>query len=433
MTKTFKQSDAYYERALRTIPQASQTVSKSAENFVKGAYPLFIDKGEGAKLFDVDGNEYIDYILGLCPIILGYCDEDVDAAIRHQLDRGIIFSLASPLEAELAERLCHLIPCAEKVRFAKNGSDATSGAVRLARAHTDRDRIAICGYHGWHDWYIGSTAKRLGVPDAVQALSSTFDFNDADSLEALLADDPKGYAAIILEPAGVEAPEPGFLEAVRSLADKYGAVLIFDEIVTGFRMNLGGAQAEYGVAPDLASFGKSMANGMPISALVGKAELMDVMTDVFVSGTFGGETLSIAAALATIDKLEATDTLSKIRMHGARLRSEINSIFHTHGLNEDFMIKGDDWRPVLKIQTQSVTQPLAMSLLRQELAEAGVIFGSGFNMCLAHCDTNNSILDQTISAWDHTAGVLAKALSSPDPAKYLRGEPMAGAFQVRKG
>lgn len=432
MTKNFEASNALYERAMRTIPQASQTVSKSAQNFVKGAFPLFIDRGKGAMLHDVDGNAYIDYILGLCPIILGYCDEDVDAAIRQQLERGIIFSLASPLEAELAERLCGLIPCAEKVRFAKNGSDATTGAIRLARAYTGRDRIAVCGYHGWHDWYIGTTEKSIGVPETTQALSSTFEFNNADSLERLLSADPEGYAAIILEPAGVESPDEGFLETVRDLATTYGVVLVFDEIVTGFRMNMGGAQTEYDVIPDLASFGKSMANGMPISALLGRAEIMDVMTDVFVSGTFGGEALSIAAAIATIDKLEATDTLTKIRILGDRLKTEINTVFAANGLDDDMEIRGDAWRPMLKIQTKSATQPMTMSLIRQELAEAGVIFGSGFNMCLAHCDTNNSIVSQTIEAWDRTSSVLRKALSSDNPASYLRGEPMAGTYQVRK-
>ena len=433
MVKTFVKSNQMYERALRTIPQASQTYSKSAENFVNGAFPLFIDHGLGPHLFDIDGNEYIDYILGLCPIILGYSDPDVDEAIRRQLDKGIIFSLASPLEAELAERLCTLIPCAEKVRFAKTGSDVTAGAIRLARAYTGRDHVAICGYHGWHDWYIGNTAKNLGVPESIRALSHTFEYNDADTLEALLRSSPVGYAAIILEAAGTQSPQPGFLERVRKLADQFGCVLIFDEIVTGFRLNIGGAQAEYGVVPDLACFGKSMANGMPISAVLGRAEIMDVMVDVFVSGTFGGELLSIAAAIATIEKLQATDALKKIHFFGAKLRNEINQIISENQMEFHMVIAGDDWRPVLKIITDSCDHTLVMSLIRQELAEKGVIFGSGFNMCLAHCDQKNSVLSETLEAWRHTTVVLKDALESEDPKKFLRGDPIKGTFKVRKG
>ena len=310
MVKPYTKSNELYYRALQTIPQASQTFSKSAQNFVLGAFPLFIERGKGARLIDVDDNVFVDYILALCPIILGYADPDVDKAIRRQLEKGIIYSLASPIEADLSEKLVELIPCAEKVRFAKNGSDVTSGAVRLARAFTGRERVAVCGYHGWHDWFIGTTPKNRGVPNSVRELTDTFSFNKSETLDTLLQRDPKGYAAIILEPAGVETPTIEFLQAVRRLANKYQVILIYDEIVTGFRMNIGGAQAEYGVVPDLACFGKSMANGMPISALVGRADIMDLMEKVFISGTFGGELLSIAAAITTLEKLQKKNVLN---------------------------------------------------------------------------------------------------------------------------
>ncbi|HUU24574.1 MAG TPA: aminotransferase class III-fold pyridoxal phosphate-dependent enzyme, partial [Methyloceanibacter sp.] len=321
MTRRFDRSGALYERALKVIPTASQTFSKAATGTVEGAAPLFLERGEGARVWDPDGNVYIDYVMGLLPVVLGYRDPDVDGAIRTQLDRGITFSLATELEAELAESLCELIPCAEMVRFGKNGSDATSAAVRLARAFTGRDKIAICGYHGWHDWYIGTTARHLGVPQAIRDLSIAFPFNDLDALEALLKAEPDRFAAVILEPEGLDAPLPGFLDAVRGLCDTYGVVLVFDEIITGFRRHLGGAQAVHGVTPDLASFGKAMANGMPISAIVGRGEIMRLMEDIFFSGTFGGEALSLAASIATIDKLRRLDGPAKFAGMGARLRA----------------------------------------------------------------------------------------------------------------
>ncbi len=330
--RSFSESDRLLERALKTIPLGSQTFSKSFQQYVRGAMPQFIARGDGCRVEDVDGNSYIDYVLGLLPIVLGYRDPDVDRAIISQLESGITFSLPTALEADVAERLVRLVPCAEKVRFGKNGSDATSAAIRLARAHTGRERVLACGYHGWHDWYIGSTTRRLGVPKAVCELTTTFPYNQAEAVADLLAAQPDAYAAVILEPAGVVEPAPGFLERLRELTERYGVVLVFDEIITGFRINIGGAQAEYGVTPDLACFGKAMANGMPISAVVGRDEVMKEMTEIFFSGTFGGETLSLAAAAATIDKLIAQDAIKRMRAHGRRLTEHINSLVAAHGL-----------------------------------------------------------------------------------------------------
>ena len=207
----FAESERLYRRALETIPTASQTFSKSAINYVKGASPLFATRGKGAELWDADGNCYIDYVMGLLPAILGYCDPDVDAAIAAQLERGITLSLATELEIDLAERLKTLIPCAEMVRFGKNGTDATSAAVRIARAATGRDKVAVCGYHGWQDWYIGSTTRHLGVPEAVRKLTLTFPYNDASALERLLEENRNEVAAIVLEPMTLTPPAPGFL------------------------------------------------------------------------------------------------------------------------------------------------------------------------------------------------------------------------------
>lgn len=425
----FDKSMELYKRAVQTIPLASQTFSKSAQNFVFGASPLFLDRGAGAHVWDVDGNAFIDYIGGLLPVVLGYRDPDVDAAIRQQLDRGISFSLATEIEVEVAEMLVRLIPGAEMVRFGKNGSDATSAAVRLARAYTGRSRIIACGYHGWHDWYIGSTARDLGVPAEVKQLTETVTFNDLNALEGMLKAKPDDYAALILEPAGVQAPAPGYLEELRRLTARYGVVLVFDEIVTGFRINLGGAQAEYGVVPDLSCFGKAMANGMPISAIVGKRDIMARMEDIFFSGTFGGETLSLAAAKACMEKLERLRVPDRLKSLGSRLQAGIRQILIRHGIDNLLTIGGPDFWPRVSI-APSADAILVNSLLRQEAVAHGLLMGAAFNLSLAHDD--DAILADTLAAFDSAIGKVGGALALPDPSTALRGDPIRPVFQVRK-
>jgi len=429
MTRRFDNSRRQLNRALRTIPLGTQTFSKSTMNFVEGSSPLFLDRGVGGRVWDVDGNEFIDYVLGLLPVVLGYCDPDVDAAIRRQLDKGISFSLATKLEADLAERLVRLVPCAEMVRFGKNGSDATTGAIRLARACTGRDRIALCGYHGWHDWYIGTTTRNLGVPQVVQQLSSKFAYNDAGSLEELLRSDPGGFAAVVLEPVSGVEPAPEFLQRLRDLTEQYGALLIFDEIVTGFRIDLGGAQKVYDVVPDLACFGKAMGNGMPISAVVGRAEYMRSMEEIFFSGTFGGEALSLAASIATIDKLENEGGIAQIRALGRKLTAGASERLSAHGLDEYFGIGGADWRPTITLKPSPVPAQIAVSLFRQELVAEGLLMGGAFNLCLAHAE--DEILDDTLARFARACETAAAALHDAEPERHLKGKPIQPVFQVR--
>ena len=428
--RLFTRSNELYERALNSIPLASQTFSKSAMNFPRRASPLFLERGQGAYVWDYDGNKYIDYVLGLMPIVLGYCDPDVDDAIRKQLNNGIIFSLPSDLEIQLAEKLIELIPCAEMVRFGKNGSDATSAAIRLARAYTGRDRIAVCGYHGWHDWYIGTTARNLGVPKSVQDLSSKFIFNDLDSLERLLKTDLTGFAAVILEPTGLFEPENGFLEGVRGLCDQNGVVLVFDEIVTGFRVDMGGAQRKYGVTPDLATFGKAMANGMPISTIVGKREIMKLMDDIFFSGTFGGETLSLAAALATITKLEKINAPKVFERTGRTIRNAVQSIITDFEVDDIVSVAGVDWWPRIEVsEYRNISQIGVNTLLRQELIQSGVFIGGGFNLSIAHND--ESVIVETLSSIRQSFEKFSTYLKHDNPLSNLQGDLIKPVFQVR--
>lgn len=425
-----RRSNELFESARKVIPLASQTFSKSHQQWVRGASPLFGDRGFGCRIVDIDGNAYIDYVLALMPVVLGYCDPDVDDAIRKQLGKGIIFSLSSPLEYELAQRLTSLIPAAEMVRFGKNGSDATSAAVRLARAYTGRDRIVVCGgYHGWHDWYIGTTTRNLGVPKAVAELSQTIPFNDLDRLATALANEPGKIAAVIVEPAGGASPAPGYLEAVRKLTADTGTVLIFDEIITGFRIHLGGAQAYYGVTPDLACFGKSMANGMPISAVVGRGEIMKKMEDIFFSGTFGGEALSLAASIATIDKLQRENVVARVWNRGTQLRDQSNKIIAECGLTDQMAFTGDGWWPRLQISATPEKKILFTSLLRQELVANGLLFAQSFNLSLSHDD--DDVEAETMRGLSRALAAVQMALQSSDPSRFLRGHPIQPTFSVR--
>src|SRR2546422_4445450 len=287
--RSLARSREYFARARKVIPSCTQTFSKGPTQFVQGVAPNFLERGRGSHVWDVDGNEYVDYVMALCPIVLGYDDPDVIAAVQRQLADGVTFSLAHPLEVEVAEALAKIVPCAEMVRFGKNGSDATAGAVRVARAYTGRDLVVCCGYHGWQDWFIGTTTRDRGVPGAVKALTKTFQYNDLKSLDRVLTEHRGQVAVVIMEPVIFQEPAPGFLEGVRDLTHRHGALLVFDEIVTGFRFGLGGAQEYFGVTPDLACFGKGMANGLPISAIVGRADVMKLFEEVFFSFTFGGE------------------------------------------------------------------------------------------------------------------------------------------------
>ena len=322
----YKKSEELLEKALKLIPLGSQTFSKSITQLPFGVSPYFVEKAKGAYFWDIDNNKYLDFSNALASVTLGYCDPDVDSAVKKQMEYGVTFSLPHTLEVDVAKMLIDAIPCAEQVRFAKNGTDATSGAVRVARAFTGKERVAVCGYHGWQDWYIGSTTKNLGVPKCVQNLTHTFKYNNIDSLTNILEEYPKEFAAIIMEPMSGEYPKDNFLEKVKELAHNSGALLIFDETVTGFRVSNGGAQELFGVIPDLATFGKGLANGYPLSAVVGREKYMSVMKDIFFSGTFGGETLSLAAAKAVLEKIKKEKVLEHLNKLGMYLHKELDQL-----------------------------------------------------------------------------------------------------------
>lgn len=427
--RKFTKSNAFLKQVLRVIPLASQTFSKSYLQYIKGVAPLFALRAEGATIWDIDGNRYVDFINALLPVILGYQYEAVDDAIKAQLKKGIVFSLASPLEYELAKLLIKYIPCAEMVRFGKNGSDVTTGALRVARAVTGRDHVAVCGYHGWHDWYIGSTARNLGVPKSTQVLTHKFIYNDISSLEKIFEEYKGKVAAVIMEPMNYEEPKNNFLQKVKELTHANGALLIFDEIITGFRYSLGGAQKLFGVTPDLAAFGKSMANGMPISALVGKKEYMEKVSDIFYSFTQGGEALSLVAAIATIHEMEKKRVIEYIWEKGAYLQKSVSTLIDEAGLHNVLKIKGKPCWQVFSITTKNGFSDLEIkSFLQQELLQEGFLWYGQHNMSFSHTQKD---IDGLIAAFKKILPQLAEYIKAGTLRKHLKGEPISNIFKVR--
>ena len=429
MSFSHARSEELLERALKSIPLGTQTFSKSPTQYPLGVSPYFIQRGRGSHVWDVDGNEYVDFVNALNAITLGYCDPDVDAAVAAQLAEGTVFSLAHPIEIDVAEAIIEMVPCAEMVRYGKNGSDATSGAIRLARGYTGRDHVATCGYHGWQDWYIGATSRNLGVPAAVSALTHPFRYNDLDSLKEVLDSRPGQFAAVIMEPMNSVYPEDGFLEEVRELTHAAGALLIFDETITGFRFANGGAQELFGVTPDLATFGKGLANGYPLAAVTGRADVMHLMEEVFFSFTFGGETLSLAAAKATLAKLRREPVAEQLATMGERVRSGVTEVLERHGATDLISISGHpSWTFLNFSGRDCYTQWDVKTLFLQEMIDRGILILTTHNMSYSHSDAE---VAKVVAAWDEVVPILLDAVDNGRMEQLLRCEPIVPLFKLR--
>ena len=417
-------SDQIFERGRGLIPAYTQTLAKGPQQHVRGVAPKYLQRGKGARVWDVDGNEYIDLTMAVGPLVLGYGHPAVDEAVRAQLEEGVVFSLMHPLEVEVAELIREVVPCAEMVRYSKSGADVCSAAIRVARAATGRDKVLCCGYHGWHDWYIAVTDRSAGIPAVARELTYTFDYNDLDGLAASIDDQT---ACVILEPTTFVAPAPGYLQAVKDLCERHGALLIFDEMWTGFRMAVGGAQEYFGVTPHLATFSKAIANGMPLAALTGKAEYMKVLDkEVFFFTTFGGEALSLAAARATIGALRTHDVPGAIARSGARLREGYNALAAELGMPYTGCV-GFDCRTMVTFQPHHEQQPLHMkTLLQQEMLRHGVLWGGFHNMSFSHTEADVS---HVLEAYQQALPVLRDAVASGDVIARLRGEPIEPVFR----
>lgn len=422
-----KNSLALKKKAERIIPSCSQTFSKGPTQFVQGVAPVFLEKGKGSHVWDIDGNEYIDYAMALGPVILGYNYPVVADAVRETLEKGTTFTLPHRLEMDLAEFLCQIIPCAEMVRFGKNGSDVTSAAVRIARAYTGRDKIACCGYHGWQDWYIATTTRNKGIPYDVRKLTLTFEYNKIESLEKIFAENKDQISCVIMEPVGIIEPKDNFLRKVKNLARRNGSVLIFDEVVTGFRLSLGGAQEYFKVIPDLACFGKAMGNGFPISAVVGRRDIMKLFNEVFFSFTFGGEITSIAAALAAIKEIKEKNVPAHLWEQGRKLRDGYNVLAAEYGLQKCTGCIGLFPRSVITFNDTSGSDDLVLrSLFQQECVKRGILFTGSHNVCYSH---SNKDVDYTLRVYRTVLEVIKKAIAENKVKKLLEGKPVEPIFR----
>ena len=429
--RTYAKSLEWYARAIKVTPGAAQTMSKQPTKFPLGAYPAFIERGEGSHVWDVDGNKYVDWICSLAAVTLGHGNAHVCGAILDQLVHGICFSLPHPLEAEVAERMCSIFPCAKDgaVRFVKTGSEADSAAVRIARRYTGRDLIAKCGYLGWHDWTMVTAPTHPGVPEVLGQLVREFKYGEVPVFD--------GLAAIFIEPPLF--PPPGldvklYLETLLLAAHAHGALLIFDEVVTGGRFALGGGQEYFGVTPDLCTFGKGLANGMPLAGIAGPREIM-AGADV-ISGTFGGETLSLAACNATLDVYEREPVITHLWKIGTAFKAGVEALILKHALPAEII--GYPVHPKLKWEHSKGLTPclsalganLMMSLFLQEIAERGVmIHGAGdWNVSYAHSEED---VADSLAACDAAFGICAEALADGKIRERLRGEPIQEGFKVR--
>ena len=425
----YEESEHWLRRAESSIPLGSQTFSKSRTQYPVGISPLYALKAKGAYIWDLDGNKYIDYVSALACVTLGYGDKGVERAIKKQLASGISMSLPGKLEAIVAEKMIGMIPSAEKVRFGKNGTDATSAAIRLARAYTGRDHILVCGYHGWQDWYIASTTRDKGIPKSTRALTHKFGYNDIDSLKKLEKKFENKIAAVIIEPMNIHWPANNFLQDIREFCTQKGIVLVFDETITGFRFANGGAQELFDVIPDLSTFGKGMANGMPISAIVGKSEIMDEMENIFFSGTFGGELLSLAAANEVLNRYSEENVTARLQLAGQDIMTRLSSLIVELGLSNVISLSGHpSWSFITWKTTADVSADALKTYFAQLMYENGSLILGTHNISLAH---TLKIRNQTLEIYQSVLSEIATSLTKGNTLENLKVLPLLPLFKVR--
>ena len=432
-----KKGPELWKKAKTLIPGGNQLLSKRSEKFLPGLWPSYYSRAQGCEVWDLDGNHYYDFAqMGVGACILGYADADINAAVIDAINNGSMCTLNCHEEVELAEKLIQLHPWADMARFSRTGGEACAVAIRIGRAATKRSRVAFCGYHGWHDWYLSANLGNssnldgqllpgldpMGVPRELRTTALPFNYNRLDELEDIIKKYGGEIGVIIMEPQRGNAPEPGFLEGVRQLATRIGAVLIFDEVTSGFRMNLGGIHLTYGIEPDIAVFGKALGNGFPISAIVGRKEVMDSAQDSFISSTFWTERIGFVAALATINKMETQDVQRKLINYGGLINEGWRNLAEKHGL--DIHIDGIPPLTHLSFNTNNALE--AQTLYTQEMLERGYLVGAAVYTTLAYSD---EIIARFIEDSDPVFAKIKEALDSGDFRSYLKGEPAHAGFR----
>lgn len=404
-----------YKRAGELIPGWTQLISRRADQFANGVSPIYAQAAKGSRFIDVDENEYIDWVNAVGAIILGHADEVVDGAVKEQIDRGSLYTLNSPLEIELAEELCQTIPSAQMVRYTKGGGEACSVAARIARGTTGRDKILICGYHGWHDWYQAANfgvdpesgeypfagIEPIGVPRALAGSVIPFTYGDLAMLETLLKEHSGEVAAIMMEPARSELPPAGYLEGVQALAQEHEVILIFDEVSCGWRQAIGGIQSIVGVTPDMTVVAKAMSNGYPMGAVVGSRTVMEPAARMFISSSYWSDNIGLVASLTTIRELKRRDSEARLHETGEKLRAALNAAIAESGLSGK--CAGLSANPYVALDLPADVDIRKVStLFVQEMARRSVHTYMSFKATLAHTDADIA----------HTAAAAADAFKT---------------------
>jgi len=431
------QGTRLWAKAKKIIPGGNQLLSKRSEMFLPGLWPSYYTKAKGCEVWDLDGVHYYDFAqMGVGSCVIGYADDDINCAVIKAIENGSMCSLNSPEEVELAEKLISIHPWAQMCRFARTGGEACAIAVRIARAATGRNKVAFCGYHGWNDWYLAANLgdatnldgqllpglDPLGVPRELKGTALPFNYNKLSELEEIVSVHGKDLAAIIMEPQRGTAPDPGFLQGVRAIATKIGAVLIFDEVTSGFRINLGGIHLTMGVEPDVAVFGKAMGNGFPIAAIIGTREVMDCAQNSFISSTFWTERIGFVAALAAIEKMKTDKVQERLVHYGQAINAGWIKIAQKHGIS--IAVSGI---PPLTHLTFKTPEPEVMqTLYTQEMLAKGYLLGASVYSTYAYTE---AIIEQFIEDSDNVFATLTSALNSNNAKSFLKSETKHVGFK----
>ncbi len=426
-----------WEKSKKLIPGGNQLLSKRCEMFLPGAWPAYYEKASGCEVWDLDGNKYYDFAqMGVGTCVLGYADQYVNGKVNSAIEKGSMTSLNSYEEVELAERLIDIHPWSDMARFARSGGEACSIAIRIARAASKKDKVAFCGYHGWHDWYISSNLsddenldgqllpglKPKGVPRGLKDSAIPFVYNDISSLESIISEYGDDIGVIYMEPQRGSKPQNGFLQKVREIANKINAVLVFDEVTSGFRINFGGIHLLYDVAPDIAVFGKALGNGFPISAVIGKREIMDQAQETFISSTFWTERIGFTAALATLDKLESENVHLDLTHYGEKINEGWKKIAELNKI--DIEVSGIP--PLTHLNFNCYDPLAAQTFYTQEMLKKGYLLGASVYSTYAYTD---EIIEQFIEDSNSIFSDLGALISNNEIIEKLDFEKKHSGFK----
>ncbi len=424
----FIRSCDLYRRAKHLFPYGTQLFSRRPELGAFGQGPIYFEKMKNAHFRDIDGNEFIDTAMGIGSVILGYGYDKVDNAVKEQIDKGVLGSINNTLEIEVAQTIIDMVPCAEMVKFCKSGGEADAIAVRIARGYTGKEKVLFCGYHGWHDWYLAANLASdssldqhllpnlnpKGVPVSLSGTCLPFEYNNQNQLNSLLKKNAGKVACIIMEATRFNKPDKGFLEGVRQLADEHQCLLIFDEVITGFRISMGGAQEYFGITPDLATFAKAIANGYSLAAVVGRRKIMKTQADNFISSTYWSDCTALAAGLATLNEIIKKPVIETINKTGQELVSHLRVMAKKYNLDVDVAGHGFDFTINFNY---GLLSGKIMTLFIQEMIARGIYTNGVFYPCYTHTPED---LEKILSVADQVFALLKKGLEESRIEQLLK-------------